>query len=132
MWCGNTTFNVSFKVFFIQCKRWQKSWRKVRFELIIAVIVFRVRVPLNNNWFLNLTSFSKPSSNYFGQFHKHFTRTFYVRKSFEQLLSALALNELSYEKCACKMLMKLTPFHFTNEGSFKNVSKKGSETKALR
>jgi len=50
-----------------------------------------------------------------GQFHQHFTHTFFVRKYFAQLFFYLHVTReklpkrLSYEKCACKMLMKLTP-----------------------
>jgi hypothetical protein len=45
------------------------------------------------------------------QFHLHFMHAFFLREQIEQLFSAysLALNKLSYEKWACKMLMKLSP-----------------------
>jgi hypothetical protein len=44
------------------------------------------------------------------QFHQHFTRAFFEPKFFQsQTLSReKLLNGLSYEKCARKMLMKLT------------------------
>jgi len=43
------------------------------------------------------------------QFHQHFKRGFFVRKSFWQLFSSyiLAKKALSNKKCARKMLMKL-------------------------
>jgi len=46
-----------------------------------------------------------------GQFHQHFTLTFFVRKFVQsQTLSReKLLNLLAYKKCAHKMLMKLTP-----------------------
>jgi len=45
------------------------------------------------------------------QFHQHFLRAFFIRKSFWQLFSSyvLAKKALLYEKRTCKMLMKLTP-----------------------
>ncbi len=38
-----------------------------------------------------------------GLLHQHFTCAFFIRKSFEQIISAksLALNELLYKKCVC-------------------------------
>jgi hypothetical protein len=41
------------------------------------------------------------------QFHQCFLHAIFVRKPFSSYV--LALNELSYEKCARKTLMKLSP-----------------------
>jgi len=45
------------------------------------------------------------------QFHQHFTCAFFVRKFVQSktLSREKLLNLLLYEKCSCKMLMKLTP-----------------------
>jgi len=52
-----------------------------------------------------------------GQFHQHFKRAFFVRKYVQSLTinRKKLLKRLSYQQCARKMLMKLTPGIFLSK-----------------